>query len=33
LQLEYLGKDFVIGNGYVDPTGPSTNLTKPVLYR
>ena len=33
LQLEYLGKDFVIGNGFVDPTGPSTNLTKPVLYR
>jgi hypothetical protein len=33
LQLEYLGKDFTIGNGYFDPTGPGTNLTKPVLYK
>jgi hypothetical protein len=33
LELQYLGDDFSIGRGYVDPCGGTTTLTKAVLYR
>jgi hypothetical protein len=33
LELEYLGNNFVVGNGFFDPNGGGSTLTKPVLYR
>ena len=33
LSVEYLGKDFVLGDGSYDPNGGTTSLSKAVLYK